>query len=108
MTGNGPYLDLMFPTCYEEGPEGPRPATGNRGIIRLGAGCLCCNHQFYIPHPGIEVRMPRAAQERDEEFRRIIKAHCKRFGPKKRWMGHHAVKLLEEGKAEVVGFGFYE
>lgn len=104
----GPYLELLLPGCNEEGPKGLRQATGASGLIRLGAGCLSCDHQFYIPDPGITVRMPRAVQETDEEFRKIIKAQCKRFGPKKRWVGRHAIKLLEEGKAEVVGFGFYD
>jgi len=42
--------------------------------------------------------MPRAAQEIDDEFVKIIKAHCKRFGPKKRWVGHHARSYLRREK----------
>lgn len=105
--GGGPYLDLALPGCYEEGPEGAHPSRSVDGGIRLAAGFLSCDHEFYVPEAEIVVKMPKAAQERDEEFRKIIKAHCKRFGPKKQWVGHHAIKLLEEGKAKVTGFGFY-
>lgn len=105
--GGGPYLNLALPACYEEGPDGPRPATVITGPVRLGVGTLSCPHEFYVPDPGIVVKMPKAAQERDEEFRKIIKAHCRRFGPNKRWVGRHAIRLLEEGKAEVVSPGYY-
>jgi hypothetical protein len=108
VTGRGPYPELVLPACYEEGPEGPRPATGTGGLIRLGVGTLSCGHEFYLPNPGVVVKMPRAAQEIDEEFRKIIKAHCKRFGPKKRWVGQHAITLLQEGKAEVVSPGYFK
>lgn len=108
VTGSGPYLNLTLPACYEEGPEGPRPATGACGLIYLNVGTLSCGHEFYLSNPGVVVKMPRAAQEIDEEFRKIIKAHCKRFGPKKRWVGQHAIKLLQEGKAEVISPGYFK
>src|SRR4051812_44477327 len=49
VTDGGPYLNLSLPGCYEEGPEGPGPATGVGGPIRLAAGCLSCDHEFYVP-----------------------------------------------------------
>lgn len=107
VTSGGPYLSLSFPACYIEGPEGPRLVLDAGENIRLGVGTLSCPHEFYVPDPGIVVKMPKAAQERDEEFRKIIKAHCRRFGPNKRWVGRHAIRLLEEGKAEVVSPGYY-
>lgn len=97
VTGSGPYLELVLPGCYREG-----------GLIQLRSGFLACDHEFYLPDAKIVVAMPRAAQELHDEFVKIIKSHCKRFGPKKRWVGHHARKLLEEGKAEVASAGYYK
>ena len=108
VTGDGPYLNLSLPGCYAQGPEGSRSAAGANGLLKLAAGCLSCAHEFYLPEPGIVVKMPRAAQEVNDELVKIIKAHCKRFGPKKRWVGHHARMLLEDGKAEVVSPGYYK
>jgi len=97
VTGGGPFLQLSLPACHEEG-----------GLTRLGCGDLSCDHEFYEPDARIVVKMPKAAQQIDDEFVKIIKARCKRFGPKKRWVGHHARKLLEEGKAEVTSPGYYK
>lgn len=108
VSGGGPYLTLLLPGCYEEGSEGPRRPTGTGSVIKLGAGCLSCPHEIYVDNPGIVVKVPKAAQERDEEFRKIIKAHCKRYGPKKRYVGRNAIQLLEEGRAEVTSPGYYK
>jgi hypothetical protein len=105
--GGGPYLTLSLPGCIEA-PEASDSVSGKSGLFSLDAGNLSCPHEFYVSGAEIVVRMPKAAQERNEEFRKIIKAHCKRYGPKKQWVGLHAKKLLEEGKAKVGGFGFYE
>ena len=55
VTDDGPYLNLALPGCYEEGPEGARPAMSGSGHIRLASGFLSCGHEFYLPQRGADV-----------------------------------------------------
>lgn len=86
----GPVLYWLPPAFFEQNEKN-----------FLNFGSLYYPPRFFDRGQGQEVAQPDPLKATYADLVKVIKSHCRRYGPKKHWAGEHAFGLLERGEAYV-------
>jgi hypothetical protein len=94
-TRGGPSIDFTLPPCYEE-----------EGFTNLANGMCVAHGHYWNPESEVWERASANLQAGRKDIVRRMKQYLVRYKFHKHiWIGPDGLRLLEEGKARITGYG---